>query len=141
MEAISGVFKARKRAEDAAEEVRKTGVAADKITLLIPGTADQIDKEMQAVPVDTAEQPGMGKGLGALAGGGVGIAGGALLVALVPGVGPITAVGLLGAAILGPRARRLARLSAIHLRNPPLRDFRKMKSLFMKTRCARGGAW
>src|ERR1700721_1489200 len=101
MEAISGVFKARKSAEDAVEEVRKSGVAADKITLLTPGTGDQVDKEMQSVPVDSAEQPGIGKGLGALAGGGVGIAGGALLVALVPGLGPITGVGLLGGAILG----------------------------------------
>jgi len=101
MEAVSGVFKTRNSAQDAVEEVRKTGVAADKITLLTPGTADQIDKEMQSVPVDTAEQPGIGKGLGALAGGGVGITGGALLVALVPGVGPITALGMLGAAILG----------------------------------------
>ena len=101
MEAISGVFKARKGAEDAVEEVRKSGIAADKITLLTPGTVGQVDKEMQSVPVDSAEQPGIGKGLGALAGGGVGIAGGALLVALVPGLGPITAVGLLGAAILG----------------------------------------
>jgi hypothetical protein len=101
MEAISGVFKARKGAEDAVEELRKSGIAADKITLLTPGTVGQVDKEMQSVPVDSAEQPGIGKGLGALAGGGVGIAGGALLVALVPGLGPITAVGLLGAAILG----------------------------------------
>src|ERR1700734_566224 len=101
MEAISGVFKARKGAEDAVEEVRKSGIAADKITLLTPGTVGQVDKEMQSGPVDSAQQPGIGKGLGALAGGGVGIAGGALLVALVPGLGPITAVGLLGAAILG----------------------------------------
>jgi hypothetical protein len=34
-------------------------------------------------------------------GGGVGITGGSLLIALVPGVGPITALGLLGAAIAG----------------------------------------
>ncbi len=101
MEAISGVFKTRKSAEDAVHEIHQSGIAADKITLLTPGTTDQIDKEMQSVPVDSAEQPGMGKGLGALAGGGVGITGGALLVALVPGLGPITAVGLLGAAILG----------------------------------------
>jgi hypothetical protein len=101
MEAISGVFRTRKSADDAVEEIRKSGVALDKITLLTPGTEDQIDKEVQSVPVDSAEQPGIGKGLGALAGGGVGITGGALLVALVPGLGPITAVGLLGAAILG----------------------------------------
>jgi hypothetical protein len=101
MEAISGVFKTRKSAEDAVSGARESGIAADKITLLTPGTAEQIDKEIQSVPVDTAEQPGIGKGLGALAGGGVGITGGALLVALVPGLGPVTALGLLGAAILG----------------------------------------
>jgi hypothetical protein len=43
----------------------------------------------------------MGKAIGALLGGGVGITGGSLLIALIPGVGPITALGLLGAAIAG----------------------------------------
>ena len=43
----------------------------------------------------------MGKAIGALAGGGIGITGGSLLMALVPGLGPITALGLLGAAVLG----------------------------------------
>jgi hypothetical protein len=43
----------------------------------------------------------MGKTIGALVGGAAGLSGGPLLVAaLVPGVGPITAVGLLGGAIL-----------------------------------------
>jgi hypothetical protein len=42
----------------------------------------------------------MGEAMGALAGGGVGLAGGAALMVLVPGVGAITALGLLGAAIL-----------------------------------------
>jgi hypothetical protein len=43
----------------------------------------------------------MGKAVGAVLGGVVGISGGSLLVALAPGVGPITALGLLGAAIVG----------------------------------------
>jgi len=101
MEAISGVFKTRTDAEKAVAEAHKAGFAADKITLLTPGTTDQVDKEVQSVPVDTTEQPGMGKAIGALLGGGVGITGGSLLIALVPGLGPITALGLLGAAILG----------------------------------------
>jgi hypothetical protein len=82
-------------------EARSAGVAADKITLLTPGSVDQVDKELLSVPADAAEQPGIGKAMGALAGGGVGLAGGSLLMALVPGLGPITALGLLGAAILG----------------------------------------
>jgi hypothetical protein len=101
MEAISGVFNTRAAAERIVQETWSVGVPADKITLLTPGSVDRIDKEMPSVPTDTTEQPGMGKAIGALLGGGVGIAGGSLLIALLPGVGPITAIGLLGAAIAG----------------------------------------
>ena len=101
MEAVSGVFKTREAAERAVHEAAKTAIPADRITLLTPGSVDHLEKEMQSVPTDTAEQPGMGKAIGALVGGGVGITGGSLLIALVPGVGPITALGLLGAAIVG----------------------------------------
>ena len=101
MEAVSGVFNTRSAAERVVQEAASTGVAADKVTLLTPGSVDRIDKEMPSVPTDSTEQPGMGKAIGALMGGGVGLTGGALLIALVPGVGPITAIGLLGAAIAG----------------------------------------
>ncbi len=107
MEAVSGVFRARAEAQDAVNEAFKAGIAHGKVTLLTPGTADQINKEVLAVPVDATEQPGMGKALGALAGGGVGFTGGAILMALVPGLGPITAIGLLGAAILGAAGARV----------------------------------
>ncbi len=101
MEAVSGVFKTQADAQRAVDAAREFGVPADKITLLTPGSANEIKKEAESIPVDAAEQPGIGKAIGALAGGGVGITGGALLIALVPGLGPISALGLLGAAILG----------------------------------------
>ncbi len=101
METVSGVFKTREAAERVVLDASQAGIPADKITLLTPGSLEQVDREMQSVPTDTAEQPGMGKAIGALLGGGVGITGGSLLVALIPGVGPITALGLLGAAIVG----------------------------------------
>lgn len=101
MEAITAVFKTRSEAERAISEAYKVGVATDNITLLTPGTVDHVDKEIQSVPTDASEQPGIGKAVGALVGGGVGFTGGSLLMALVPGLGPITALGLLGAAILG----------------------------------------
>jgi hypothetical protein len=101
MEAVSGVFQTRTAAERAVQNVVKAGIPGDKITLLAPGSMGEVENEMSTVPVDTTEQPGMGKAIGALLGGGVGITGGSLLVALVPGVGPITALGLLGAAIVG----------------------------------------
>jgi hypothetical protein len=98
MEAISGVFKTRARAESAVKEALAAGLSADRLTLLTPGSVDKVNREIQTVPIDTTEQPGMAAAIGALAGGGVGFAGGSLLMALVPGLGPITAVGLLGAA-------------------------------------------
>jgi hypothetical protein len=101
MEAISGVFETRTAAERAVQSASKAGISADRITLLTPGSVDHLDKEVSSVPTDATEQPGMGKAIGALLGGGVGITGGSLLIALVPGVGPITALGLLGAAIAG----------------------------------------
>src|SRR3984957_3223321 len=101
MEEVSGVFKIRADAERAVKDAHAAGVPADKITLLTPGTSTTVEKELQGVPQDTAEQPGMGKAFGALLGGGVGITGGSILIALVPGLGLVSAIGLLGAAILG----------------------------------------
>jgi uncharacterized membrane protein len=114
METISGVFKSREAAEHTVKTVQAAGISTDKITLLTPGTAvptsvvggndkavNDVSDKASSIPADATEQPGMGKAMGALAGGAVGITGGALLVALIPGVGPITAIGLLGAAIAG----------------------------------------
>lgn len=101
MEAVTGVFDTQAAAERALQTIRNTGVPHDKVTLLVPGTVDQIQREVESVPTDASEEPGMGSAVGALLGGGVGITGGAVLMALVPGLGPVTALGLLGAAILG----------------------------------------
>jgi len=101
MEAITGVFVTRPAAEHALQQVQKAGIPSDKITLLTPGSADQIQQEVQAVPTEAAERPGMGNAIGALVGGGLGFTGGSVLMALVPGLGPVTALGLLGSAILG----------------------------------------
>ncbi len=101
MEAVTGVFTTREAAERALQAIHKAGIPVDKATLLTPGSADKINKEIEAVPTDSTEEPGMGNAIGALMGGGIGITGGAILMALVPGVGPVTALGLLGAAVLG----------------------------------------
>lgn len=101
MPAMTGVFTSRSAAEHAVTEIQKAGISSDHVTLLTPGTVDHVDKEIQSVAVEDAEQPGMGGAIGALLGGGLGVTGGSLLMALVPGVGPVTALGLLGTAILG----------------------------------------
>jgi len=101
MEAVAGVFKTRSDAEHALSALHTIGFPVDKTTFLTPGSVDKIDKEMETVAADATEQPGMAKAMGALLGGGIGVTGGAVLMALVPGVGAITAFGLLGMAILG----------------------------------------
>jgi hypothetical protein len=98
MQAVTGIFSSQKDAERAVKLLRDAGISPDQITLLTPG---EIEKELQTVPVDSAEQPGMGKAVGAILGAGGGLSAGMLLTAaLIPGVGPVTALGLLGGAVL-----------------------------------------
>jgi hypothetical protein len=99
VQAVTGVFASQADAQRAVDALRSKGISFDKIALLTPGSSD---KEAESVPVDAAEGPGMGKAIGAVVGGVGGFSGGTLLLAaIIPGVGPVTAVGLLGAAILG----------------------------------------
>jgi hypothetical protein len=94
MKAVTGVFRSKSDAQRALAAIRSAGAHEDQITLLTP-------ENMELIPAVAAEQPGMGKTIGAVVGGAVAFSGGPLLVAaLIPGVGPITALGLLGGAVL-----------------------------------------
>ena len=104
MEAISGVFESRKDAEQAINELKKAGIPDNRIGLVTPGS-DSDDLEA-GLPVTDTEHPGMGKAMGAAVGGAMGAAGGATLglaaaSLAVPGVGPLLAFGMVGAALLG----------------------------------------
>jgi hypothetical protein len=98
---VAGVFRSRERAQQAAVDLRQTGLR--NINLLIPGdTASQVSE----VPTIEGEQPGMGKAVGTVLGGALGMAAGmeigaAAATILIPGVGPVLAVGIAAAAILG----------------------------------------
>lgn len=103
MESVTGVFQSRTAAEEGVAELLPLGIPKDRITILTPQATED---ELAAVPTVEAEQPGMGKAFGAAVGGAVGLAGGmgaagVIMSAVVPGVGPVLAVGLAGAAILG----------------------------------------
>ena len=97
MKAITGVFRSQVDAERAAAVLQSTGVPKDKIILLTRGN---IQQELESIPVEAGEQPGMGKAIGAVLGSAVGMSGAPLLAAFIPGVGLVTAAGLLGAALL-----------------------------------------
>ena len=104
MQSIVGIFNSLADARRAAAILKSLGIAADKITVLSPHTTET---EFEArVPTSDTEQPGMGQAVGGTVGAALGVAGGASAGAavatfLIPGVGPVLALGLLGAAIFG----------------------------------------
>src|SRR5256886_11011538 len=79
-----------------------SGILRDHLTLVTPGAAV---RRLSWVPVDEGEPPGPGAAIGAVtglaAGAGVGVPTGAAVSLIVPGIGPILAFGLLGAALFG----------------------------------------
>src|SRR5437870_2401213 len=97
MQAVTGVFLSQTEAEQAVRKLQSSGIQADRVTLLTPGGKGP--KKLESVPVDATEQPGMGTAIGAVVGGATGLSGG-VVAAVVPGIGPVTAIGLLGAAVL-----------------------------------------
>ena len=115
MQAVTGVFASQDRADGAIETLLANGVTANQITLL---TAGDRRRQPERVPTDAGEQPGIGKAIGAVVGAAGGITGGSILAAaIVPGVGPVTAVGLLGAAILGAAGAGLGAVAGSSLEN------------------------
>src|SRR5947209_15910917 len=101
MKTVAGVFRSRERAAQAAANLRSAGVA--NINLLYPGAAES---QANAVPTSETEQPGMGGAVGGVLGAALGIAGGlefgtAAATILIPGVGPVVALGMAAAAVLG----------------------------------------
>jgi hypothetical protein len=98
MKTVTGVFASQSDAQHAVNEMRLAGAHEDRITLLTPGSS-QAPRE--SVPNMAVEQPGMGKTVGAVLGAATGLSAGSLLLAaVIPGVGPVTALGLLGGAVL-----------------------------------------
>lgn len=107
MEPVVGIFTTRAEAENAIKKLQAAGIPSARINLLTPGASDQErEQELAHVPTTDAEQPGMGEAIGGVVGGAIGAAGGLSLGAaaaslLIPGVGPVLAIGIVGAALFG----------------------------------------
>jgi hypothetical protein len=104
MEVVTGVFESRDDAEKAVNQLQGLGIPQDRIGLITPESRP--DAVERGVPVTDTEEPGMGKAMGAAVGGAMGAAGGATLglaaaSLAIPGVGPVIAFGMIGAALLG----------------------------------------
>lgn len=104
MSTVVGIFNSFADAKRAAAMLRSLGIAEESVGLLSPHTPET---EIEAnIPTTETEQPGVGTAVGGAVGGALGVAGGmqaglAAATALVPGVGPIFALGLIGAALFG----------------------------------------
>jgi hypothetical protein len=103
MKTTVGIFTSRSDAERAVEQLKAIGIPDKNIDLLTPQASE---RKMEAVATTETEQPGMGKTLGGVVGGALGASAGMSLGAaaaslLVPGVGPVIATGIIGAALLG----------------------------------------
>ena len=102
MEPIVGIFSTREEAQRARAALMAGGLSPDRIELLLPGEPE----ELEAVPTEEAEQSGVGHAVAGVVGGAAGASAGFGLGAvtaslLVPGVGPVIAVGLAAAALFG----------------------------------------
>jgi hypothetical protein len=104
MKTVVGIFNSFADAKRGAAMLRALDITEDRISVLSPHTPET---EIEAnIPTSETEQPGMGSAMGGAVGGALGVAGGlnAGVIAattLVPGVGPVIALGLIGAALFG----------------------------------------
>ncbi|HEV8429660.1 MAG TPA: hypothetical protein VGQ41_17290 [Pyrinomonadaceae bacterium] len=104
MQVVTGVFRSQDNAEKAVNQLRSLGIPEKRIGIVRPG--GRPERLEAGVPVTDTEDPGMGRAMGAAVGGAMGAAGGAtagLAVAslVIPGIGPVIAFGMVGAALLG----------------------------------------
>jgi len=115
MKSVTGVFHSRSDAERAFIVMRSTGVSEDKMALLTPESSAA---GLRSVPTVAAEQPGMGKAMGAVLGGAAALSGLPLIAAvMIPGVGTITAVGILGGALLAAAGASVGAVAGGKLEN------------------------
>ncbi len=98
MKAIAAIFESRADAERAAGRLIALGSAPEHLTVLSPGAHPRDD-----LRTDEGEAQGTGAAIGAVVGGATGAAIGmplgAAMSLIVPGVGPVIALGLIGAAL------------------------------------------
>jgi hypothetical protein len=102
MKTVAGVFRNAGSARDAAIELRRAGFAQDQVNLLYPNSPEE---SIHSIATSQTEEPGVGGAIGGVLGAAIGMSAGFELgvaaTALIPGVGPILAVGVAAAALFG----------------------------------------
>ena len=102
MESVTGVFRSPENACQAALELHRVRFNGDGVSLVLPQGSEEA---IHRVRTSDTEQPGVGGALGGVLGGALGLASGFELgivtSALIPGVGPVLAIGAAAAAVFG----------------------------------------
>jgi len=102
MKTVAGVFRYAGSARDAALSLRRAGFGPDQINLLYPNSPED---SIHSITTSQTEEPGVGGAIGGVVGAALGMSAGFELgvaaTALIPGVGPILAVGIGAAALFG----------------------------------------
>jgi len=100
METVTGIFRSRADAERAVQRFKGIGIEGKRqLNILTPHSTD---REIAQVPTSDTEQPGMGAAVGGVVGGASGMMiGSAVTSLLIPGIGPVVAVGMVASALLG----------------------------------------
>lgn len=104
MEVVTGVFDTEQQAVNVVQQLRSIGLNEKQIGYVTPSRKSQ--NAATRVPVTDTEDSGMGAAMGGAVGGAMGAATGATVglaaaTLMLPGVGPVLAFGLLGAALFG----------------------------------------
>ena len=102
MNTVVSTFASAGDARTAAQELAAIGLTESRVNVLAPGASEGA---LTAIPTDEGEAPGIGKVMGGVVGGAVGMATGPIgavaASALIPGIGPIIAIGAIATAVLG----------------------------------------
>jgi hypothetical protein len=103
MKTVVGIFVSLADAKEAVNSLKLIKVSHNQINLLAPRASEE---EIASIPTMDTEGPGVGKAFGGLVGGALGAAGGVHLGTagaslVIPGVGPVIAIGVVAAALLG----------------------------------------
>jgi hypothetical protein len=140
MQTVVGIFTSQIAAEHAAERLRTLGIHREHISFLVPGVSAA---QLEQVPTSGTEQPGMGPAIGGVVGGAVGASGGlmapAILSVLIPGIGPITAIGIAALSLIGLVGGAAAGAAAGHALENVMSDGLPKDELFVYEDALRQG--
>ena len=107
MQSVAGIFRDREAARRAVAALRAPDIAGERVSMLTPGITSA--EASARVPMEDAEQPGIGPAIGAVVGTAAGASTGmqialAAAVTMLPAVGPVLVTGMLAGAVVGAAA-------------------------------------